>query len=218
MKIIKNNILSLALFVIILITYGYSKSNIAISENELPKEFPLKAQQELPSKISQTINMFVTHGHCSTPFAGNVYNLEVDVPKKEGLENPLKQLKISFEIDPNSFKVSKGDDLTKRIKTPGLFIGMNNETIKFRSTNVYIMGLDWYQVNGILTIKGVEQEVKLFATGIKESEGTMASSLVLQGQMNLLDWGIDYDLIVNGKSDSNPTKWMYINMKVNMSS
>jgi hypothetical protein len=45
----------------------------------------------------------------------------------------------------------------------------------------------------------------------------MASSLVLQGQMNLLDWGIDYDLIVNGESLSTPTKWMFINMTIDMS-
>ena len=44
----------------------------------------------------------------------------------------------------------------------------------------------------------------------------MPSILVLEGKMNLLDWGIDYDKIVNGKSDSVPTKWMYINMKIDM--
>jgi polyisoprenoid-binding protein YceI len=126
-------------------------------------------------------------------------------------------MSISFDIDPNSFIVCKGEDLTARIKTPGLFIGKPNEKITFRSTQVYTMGLDWYQVNGILSIKGVEKEVQLFVTGIRDPKDTMASSLVLQGQMNLLDWGIDYDLIVNGESLSTPTKWMFINMTIDMS-
>ena len=45
----------------------------------------------------------------------------------------------------------------------------------------------------------------------------MPTSLVIAGQLDLFDWGIDYDKIVNGKSDSVPTKWMYINMKIEIS-
>ena len=55
-------------------------------------------------------------------------------------------------------------------------------------------------------------------SGIRDPKDTMASSLVVEGQMNLLDWGIDYDKIVYGKSDSVPTKWMHINMKIDLSS
>ena len=79
------------------------------------------------------------------------------------------------------------------------------------------MGVDWYQVNGKLSIKGVENDVKLFVTGIRDPKETMPSSLVLEGQLDLLDWDIDYDKIVNGKSDPHPTKWMYLNMKIEMS-
>ena len=168
-------------------------------------------------KQNQTINMFVTHGHCSTPFAGNVENLNVVTMEREDLGNPLEGMKISFEIDPNSFNVCAGEDLTARIKTPGLFIGENDEKITFRSTAVYTMGLDWYQVNGQLSIKGVENDMKLFVTGIRDPKESMPSSLVLDGQLNLFDWGIDYDKIVNGQSDPVPTKWMYINMKIDMS-
>lgn len=110
-----------------------------------------------------------------------------------------------------------GDDLTARIKTPGLFIDEYGKKITFRSTNVYTMGIDWYQVNGKMSIKGVEKDVKLFVTGIRDQKGVITRSLVLEGQMNLFDWGIDYDKIVNGKSDIVPTKWMYINMKIEMS-
>ena len=171
----------------------------------------------LPNKKQdQTVNLFVTHGHCSTPFGGIVDDLKVDVPMRVDKGNPLEDMAISFEIDPHTFHVCAGEELTAKIKTPGLFIGENNEKITFRSTNVYTMGIDWYQVNGKMSIKGIEKDVKFFVTGIRDPKQSMSSSLVLEGQMNLLDWGIDYDKIVNGKSDPIPTKWMYINMIIDL--
>lgn len=208
MKKIKNIVLSLALLVFVIIISGYSKDFSTCQE----KEVLLK----LENKQNQTINLFVTHGHCSTPFGGIVNDLKVIVPKRNDLGNPLENMKISFEVDPNTFNVCSGNDLTSKIKTPGLFIGKNNRNITFTSTEVYTMGLDWYQVNGKMSIKGIEKDVKLFVTGIRNSKDAMSSSLVIEGQMNLLNWGIDYDKIVNGKSDPIPTKWMYINMKVDI--
>lgn len=164
----------------------------------------------------QTINLFVTHGHCSTPFGGIVEKLEVHIPKQTDFGNPMENMSLSFEIDPNSFKVCASEDLTAKMKSSGLFVNETNNNIKFTSTNIYTMGLDWYQLNGTLSIKGVEKDVKLFVTGIREKQDTMASTLVLEGQMNLLDWGIDYDLIVNGTPNPNPTKWMHMNMKVDL--
>ena len=209
MKKIKKIVLSLAILVIMIVVSSYTKSSSDIHNNE--------EVLVLDNTQNQTINLFVTHGHCSTPFAGIVDDLNVSVAKRNDLGNPLEEMKISFAIDPNSFNVCAGDDLTARIKTPGLFISENNEKITFRTTEVYTMGLDWYQVNGILSIKGVEKNVKLFATGIRDPKEAMTSILVLEGQMNLLDWGIDYDKIVTGKSDDVPTKWMYINMKIDLS-
>lgn len=208
MKKIKNIVLLLIILAIIIVASGYTKSTSGIQKN--------KSVHEIENKQNQTINMFVTHGHCSTPFAGVVNDLKVNVPVREDLGNPLENMEISFEVDPNTFVVCSGDDLTARIKTPGLFIGEHNEKIIFRSTNVYTMGLDWYQVNGKMSIKGIEKEVKLFVTGIRDPKDTMASSLVLQGQVNLFDWGIDYDKIVNGTSDTVSTKWMHLNMKIEM--
>ncbi len=75
------------------------------------------------------------------------------------------------------------------------------------------MGLDWYQINGKMGIKGEERDVKFFATGIRNPKDSKPSSIVLSGKINLEDWGIDYDKIVNGKSDQVPTKWMYFNMR-----
>ena len=163
---------------------------------------------------NQRINLFVTHGHCSTPFSGAVQNLKITAPLREDKGNPLENLQLSFDIDPDSFVACRSEDLTERVKTPGLFSGEKGEKITFRSTNVYTMGIDWYQVNGKMSIKGIERDVKFFVTGIRDPKESMATVLVLEGQMNLLDWGIDYDKIVTGKSDPVPTKWMHMNMTV----
>lgn len=212
MKKIKNIVLPLLILAVILVTSGYakneseSKSNDVVHTNE--------TVNVVKDKQHQTMNLFVTHGHCSTPFAGRVNNLKVTVPARDDLGNPLENMRISFEVDPNTFNVCKSEELTAKIKTPDLFIGVQNENIKFRSTNVYTMGLNWYQVNGMMSIKGIEKEVKFFVTGIRDPKETMASSLVLSGQVNLFDWGIDYDKLVNGKSSTVATKLLYLNMQI----
>lgn len=209
MKKAKNIILSLVVLVLILISSSYAKSTSVIPSSEI--------DSVVENKKNQTVNLFVTHGHCSTPFGGIVEHLNVDVPPRLDFGNPLENLNISFEINPNTFRVCAGDDLTDRILTPGLFINEKEDKITFKTTQVYTMGVDWYQVNGNMSIKGVEREVKFFVTGIRNPKDTMANALVLEGQLNLLDWGIDYDKIVNGTSNSVPTKWMHINMKIDLS-
>ncbi|ARV16750.1 YceI family protein [Polaribacter sp. SA4-12] len=208
MKNIKYIVLSLIVLVIIIIASGFVKKSSDLNEDVV--------QSTDNNKRRQTINMFVTHGHCSTPFSGVVDDLKIAIPYRPDLGNPLENMIISFDIDPNTFAVCSGDDdLTERVKTPGLFIGKLNEKITFRSTDIYIMGIDWYQINGKMSIKGVESDVKLFATGVRNPNETTTSSLIIEGQMNLFDWGIDYDLIVNGKSEKITTKWMHLNLKIN---
>jgi hypothetical protein len=79
------------------------------------------------------------------------------------------------------------------------------------------MGLDWYQINGKLSIKGVERNVKFFATGIRDPKVLNPTSIVLEGQIDLMGWGIDYDKIVHGKSEPIATKWMHLNMRFRVS-
>ncbi|MFT7901305.1 YceI family protein [Tenacibaculum ascidiaceicola] len=211
MKTIKNRILLVGALLTIVLVSGFAKSTSTVT---------LKEEKKVIETVkNQTINMFVTHGHCSTPFGGIVDDLKVDIPVRIDAGNPLESMRISFEVDPNSFKACRGDvaDLTKRVKTKGVFINDKNEKIRFRTTNVFVMGVDWYQINGVMSIKGVEREVKFFATGIRNSYESMSSELVLQGQVNLLDWGIDYDKLVNGQSLDVPTKWLYLNMKIELS-
>lgn len=213
MKKIGIIVLSLAVLVVVV-----AASNNYTSDNQ--KERKKEGNSEVKMKTEQTVNLFVTHGHCSLPFAGKVNNVKVDAPIQFDLSNPLENMKITFEIDPNTFNVCArkglGPDLTERVKTPGLFINDANEMMRFTSTNVYTMGLDWYQVNGILSIKGVKREVKLFATGIRKPNSNITHTLILEGQMDLFDWGIDYDLIVSGESNEFPTKMMHLNMRVDL--
>lgn len=209
MKKIKIIVTTLVVCATAVVVSGYTKGASCYQNTELA---PV-----LVNKENQAINMFVTHGHCSTPFSGVVDSLKIIIPTRKDLGNPMENMSMSFEIDPNSFNVCAGEELTARIKTPGLFIGENDEKITFRSTEVFTMGMDWYQVNGRMSIKGVERGVKFFVTGIRKSDNTMPNALVLEGQLNLFDWGIDYDMIVTGNSNTTSTKWMHINMKIELS-
>jgi len=173
---------------------------------------PLEVRKVEP----QTMNMFVSHGHCVTPFTGKVNNLTIDLSPQKGLGNPLENMKLFFDIDPNTFFVCAEDDLTKRIKTPGLFIDKNNDKIIFKTTQLYTVGIDWYQLNGTLSIKGIEHEVQFYISGIRNGKENWPSALVLEGQINLNDWGIDYDKIVNNESKDETNKWMHFNMKIPM--
>ncbi len=170
---------------------------------------------EEPTPI-QMANFFVSHGHCSLPFTGKVEKLELIAPVREDQGNPIENLELSFEINPKSFMVCSGDDLTAQLHTPGLFVEEGNEKMTFRSTDIYTMGMDWYQINGKLSIKGIEREVKFFISGIRDPKASRPTMLILEGQFDLLNWGIDYDKITSGESDSVPTKWMHINMKIDM--
>lgn len=209
MKNIKNIGFTIIISALLIVVISCTKSNAATTKKEVASVVKIAQKQ--------TMNMFVTHGHCSTPFTGNVTDLNVDIPVRLDAGNPLENMKISFDVDPNSFVVCKGEELTSKIKTSGLFINEKNEKITFRTTQVFTMGIDWYQVNGIMSIKGIEKEVQLLVTGIRNPNETKTQLLILQGQVNLLDWGIDYDLIVNGESLDVPTKMLHINMTIKMS-
>lgn len=187
------------------VTPSYKKLHVAAEKEKCSIQ---------PFKQKQSINMFVTHGHCSTPFAGIVDSLLVNIPNRNDGGNPMENFQLSFEVNPNSFAVCANEELTNDLKTPGLFVGKKNENLKFTSTNVYTMGMDWYQVNGKMAIKGVEKDVKFFLTGIREVSKVRPESFVLEGQLNLLDWGIDYEKIVNGKSSHVSTKWLHLNMRL----
>ncbi|MCH2232136.1 MAG: YceI family protein [Crocinitomicaceae bacterium] len=165
---------------------------------------------------NQRINMFITHGHCSTPFAGNVTNFYLEKMEPENQGNPLEHMKVSFTIDPTTFRECRRDIENSSILTQGLFINGKEEYIKFKSTDVYTMGVDWYQINGVMSIKGLEKKVKLFATGVRESNQSMATQLIFNGELDLFDWGIDYDKIVSGKSSDSPSRWLYLNMTVEL--
>ncbi len=165
---------------------------------------------------NQRIHMFITHGHCSTPFTGEVTNLFIDKTVRSDQGNPLENMKVSFTVDPTTFTECRRDIENSPILTQGLFINGKEEYMKFTTKETFTMGLDWYQINGIMSIKGVEHEAKLFATGVREVNETEASKLIIYGELDLFDWNIDYEKIVNGKSSDHPTRWMNLNMTVDL--
>jgi len=164
----------------------------------------------------QHINLAVSHGHCSSKFSGLVENLNLELIPRTDLDNPLEDLKISFDIIPNTLNASNDSSLSEKLKSPGLFLKEEGDRITFETTNTYTMGIDWYQINGVLTIKGIKHNVIWFATGIRGENEISPTELVLQGQLNLLDWGINFDKFLFGTIDS-PTNWLHLNMVIDLS-
>ncbi len=204
-----------------------------LSSNEDAPCEPTTTAPAKENKRYQTISLAVSHGHCTLPFEATLENFKVDIPSKQvdygnitidpktgkvrtNTENPsndpLKQMKVSFDIDPNSFNTFVGEEYTQRLRKDGLFKSEKDQKIKFTTTDVFALGKDWYQLRGKLSIKGVEQDVWFWATPIYQSGKDFITSMVIEGQVNLFDFGIDYDKITTGKSDNVPSKWMYINL------
>jgi len=163
----------------------------------------------------QHINLAVSHGHCSSKFSGQVENLNLEFFPRTDLGNPLEEMKFSFDIDPNTLNACNDNSLSEKLKSPGLFLKEEGDRITFETTNIYTMGIDWYQINGLLTIKGIKHNVIWFATGIRDKNETSPTELVLQGQLNLLDWGINFDKFLFGTIDS-PTNWLHLNMVIDL--
>ena len=159
--------------------------------------------------------MFVTHGHCATPFKGTVDKLKVSLDQSSYFGSGSNAMEMAFEINPKSF-VGPETQVTDRVTTSSMFMDEDNPKMVFKSTNTFKMGEDWYQINGKLSIKGIDKDVKFFATKVVNSEDPKSGLLVLEGQFNILDWGIDYDKIIYGESSSVPTQWMHINMKIDL--
>ena len=124
-------------------------------------------------------------------------------------------MKISFDIDPNTLNACNDSSLSEKLKSPGFFMNKEEDKITFKTTQVYTLGIDWYQINGQLSIKGIEHNVILYATGIRGKNEISPTELVLQGQVYLLDWGIDFDLFLFGTAQS-PTSYLHLNMVIDL--
>jgi len=200
--------LKFTLFACLIVSIVFLASSYTLEPTPIPNVW---------TATNKTVNMFVSHGHCSTPFAGKFSQLEVQVPELNNQSNPLENLKLRFELDPSTFTVCNNKKQTENVTTPGLFQYSKGNPISFTSTRIFTRGLDWYEIIGNLTIKGVTKEVSFYATGIREVHKTMSDMLILEGQMDLMDWGIDYDLITTGSSNPVPTKAFHINFRIDFS-
>ena len=164
---------------------------------------------------AQLINLAVSHGHCTSKFSGQVDNLNLELFPRTDLGNPLENMKLSFDIDPNTLNACNDSSLSEKLKSPGFFINNKEDRISFKTTQVNTIGIDWYQINGKLSIKGIEQNVIFYATGIRGENETAPTELVIQGQVYLLDYGIDFDIFLFGTAES-PTSWLHLNMVIDL--
>lgn len=206
MKTIKSFLLPTTIAVILSIACTFTLLSTSCKPSESVTE---------KKSSSQLVNLAVSHGHCSSKFSAQVENFNLELFPRIDVGNPLEDMKISFDINPNTFNACNDSSLTKKLKSPDFFMNKEEDKIKFETTSTYTMGIDWYQINGKLSIKGIEHNVTFYATGIRGENEIWPTELVIQGQVYLLDWGIDFDLFLFGTAQS-PTSWLHLNMVIDL--
>ena len=195
-----------------------------IAYNNDGTEAPTKCGEPVAKvrPVNQVINFAISHGHCVLPFQGKMDQLEVKFPQKpleivNGSIFPqimeadvMKNLALSFTVNANSLNAEVGVTYTERVQSEAIFNGVNNEKISFTSREVYYLGENWYTVHGLLSIKGVSKEVYLRATPVYLKGTNIINNIIIEGDINLFDFGIDYDNNP-GHASSKTNKTMYLN-------
>lgn len=158
----------------------------------------------------QVINLLISNNEKHYPFSGKIESLSVDLgEKRKDGGNPMENFKMSFELDPNNFIACADDELTLKARKLGEIEGESNNTFKFTSTKISTIGIDWYQLEGLFSIQGVEKKVVFSITGLRNPSESESKKLVVEGKVNLSDWGVDFE-------DNDMEEYFSLNMIIEM--
>ena len=190
------HILKLGLFVLICLgTAAFVGSNLNRQEPVQPKE----------NNINKA-NFAISHGHCNLGFSGVMEELRVWYPK-----NNASELEIDFTVNTKTLSVPGcGNGLTEGVQSEEMFDGTGSNYIKFKTDDVFVLGKDWYQLRGIMRIKGIERVVRLRTTPIYD--GKIVTKWVVEGLVNLDEFGIHADTD-NAEGNAHV---MFVNLTANM--
>ena len=175
-----------------------------ISAFQGPEEKP----QTCCGSPGQHVNLAISHGHCNLNFYGKTGDLNLYFN-----EDDQEDFKVSFSVNTTSLNVyGDNDDLTLGLRTEKMFDASGNNTIEFRTEDIFVLGEDWFQMRGKMIIKGVEKSVRLMATPAPKSvEG---HTWILEEKVNLDDFGIHSDLPEHAPNSEMGEHMMFLNMKV----
>jgi polyisoprenoid-binding protein YceI len=192
---------ALASLVIVAVTLAFGMSDdqaeTLICEDHTSLEKPMSIvvdQKETGScnKIQSEkkyVSFAISHGHCNLGFTGVLANSSVNYEN-----NDLSKLKVNFAVNTKTLCVG-GDDinqeLTASIQSAEMFDGSGSQLISFKTEDVFVLGENWYQLRGKMTIKGIEKTVRLRAT--PHLNGSSLVNLVIDGTIDLNEFEIESD-------------------------
>ena len=110
-------------------------------------------------------------------------------------KNDLSDAKINAIMDPSSV-FTKVTDRDNHLKSADFFDVDNHKEIKFESTSFIRNDDSNYRLKGLLSIKGVKNEVAFdveFGGLSKDPWGNQKAGFSLSGKINRKDWGLEYN-------------------------
>jgi len=155
-------------------------------------------------ETGQIINFAISHGHCNLVFTGITEYVRVHNTKGDP-----SALKLDFSINTSTLNTfDNGGPLTQSLKTKEMFNGDGKNHITFKTIDVFMLGENWIQFRGTMTIKGKEKTLRLRAT--PNYNGDQLNGLILDGVVDLEDYGI----VSENEVESEDGHVMFLNMVV----
>ncbi len=109
--------------------------------------------------------------------------------------NDFTTSKIKVTIDPSSI-YTNDDSRDGHLKNADFFDVEKHKEILFDGTSFKKLDQENYQLKGLLTMKGISKEVILdveYAGITKDPWGNEKAGFSLQGKINRLDWGLNFN-------------------------
>lgn len=108
----------------------------------------------------------------------------------------FSKARISFSMNTASIDTEVADR-DAHLKSPDFFDVANFPKITFKSTAMTDLGDDTYELEGLMTIKGIEKPVKLtaeYAGIITDPWGQQKAGFTISGKIHRKDWGLVWNV------------------------
>ncbi len=129
-------------------------------------------------------NFAISHGHCNLIFSAQYDQCEMGYANDD-----LSTLKLEFSINTTTLEAKdNGGELTAGLQSTEQFNGDGKHYIKFNTEDVFILGSNWYQLRGTMSLNGFDKTLRLRATPIYQ-DGVI-QQFVVDGSVNLSDFGL----------------------------
>lgn len=121
---------------------------------------------------------------------GEFKNFSVEVNGEDIFNSPL-----NVTVDASSISTNN-TDRDNHLKSADFFDVENHKELSFKSTSFKQKDDDEYELKGLLTIKGINKEIKLeveFGGINKDPWGNEKAGFSVEGKINRKNWGLNWN-------------------------